>query len=241
MVFNDKSLFEQIENIVKKEGQSTFWRKKTVLIRVGVATACIGVILFLSYSMLFTKNKLPCNKNYRFLPDQKTTAPTDDIFIDLSGAVNKPGVYKVGEKTRLFMLIEEAGGLSVEADRNFIARNYNLSVPLSDQQKIYFPSVYDVQSELVLENQKIISTELDQMANTSNLSYQSSTSSSVNNSHRISINTDDMSSLMSLPGIGEVTAQRIIAARPYDTIESIVEKGIIKQSLFEKIKTQIIP
>ena len=36
---------------------------------------------------------------------------TDEFYIDISGAVNSPGVYKVKKKTRVFELIEKAGGL----------------------------------------------------------------------------------------------------------------------------------
>ena len=38
------------------------------------------------------------------------------IFVDISGAVEKPGVYEVTKETRLFEVIEMAGGLSEDAD-----------------------------------------------------------------------------------------------------------------------------
>ena len=139
------------------------------------------------------------------------------------------------------MLIDRAGGLNIDADREFVARNYNLSVPLSDQQKIYIPTIYDVQKELITENQKIVSTELDQITNTSTIAHKNDLANERQAMSTVSINNDDLGALMGLPGIGEVTAQRIIASRPYGTIEGLVEKGVIKQSLFEKIKYQISP
>jgi DNA uptake protein ComE-like DNA-binding protein len=59
------------------------------------------------------------------------------------------------------------------------------------------------------------------------------------NSSLISINNDTMESLKSLPGVGDVTAQRIIAARPYGQVHDLVDRGIIKQSLYDKIVTSL--
>jgi len=238
MVDDGRSLLEQIENIVKNEGQNTFWRKKAVLIRIFVITCCLITISVISYRLIYYKYYSSSGEVYK--KDNFDNVSTE-IYVDLSGAVNKPGVYKLQPNTRLFMLIDKAGGLNIDADREFVARNYNLSVPLSDQQKIYIPTIYDVQTELVTENQKIVSTELDQITNTNNIAYKNELQSGGLGTNLVSINNDDLTSLMILPGIGEVTAQRIIASRPYGTVESLVEKGVIKQSLFEKIKYQIAP
>ena len=232
------SLLEQIENIVRNEGQNTFWRKRSVLVRIITITCCLMIIIFISYNITTAK------RDSSSVTDSRKNNPdniSSEIYVDLSGAVNKPGVYKLEPNTRLFMLIDRAGGLNIDADREFVARNYNLSVPLSDQQKIYIPTIYDVQKELITENQKIVSTELDQITNTSTIAYKNDLANERQAMSTVSINNDDLGALMGLPGIGEVTAQRIIASRPYGTIESLVEKGVIKQSLFEKIKYQISP
>ena len=42
------------------------------------------------------------------------------IFVDISGAVEKPGVYEVTKETRLFEVIEMAGGLSEDADADHV-------------------------------------------------------------------------------------------------------------------------
>lgn len=47
---------------------------------------------------------------------------TQPIFVDIGGAVKNPGVYQVSEDTRLFQVIEMAGGLSEEADADHVNR-----------------------------------------------------------------------------------------------------------------------
>jgi competence protein ComEA len=57
---------------------------------------------------------------------------------------------------------------------------------------------------------------------------------------KVSINKADSSQLESLPGIGLVTAGKIISQRPYSSIDELVVKKVIGQSVFSKIKELII-
>lgn len=43
-----------------------------------------------------------------------------EYYVDISGEVKKPGVYKVKKKTRLVFLIDKAGGLTGKADLDAI-------------------------------------------------------------------------------------------------------------------------
>lgn len=54
------------------------------------------------------------------------------IYADISGCVEKPGVYEVEEGTRIFQLIEKAGGLTKDAD----IEGLNRAEIVSDGQKI---------------------------------------------------------------------------------------------------------
>ena len=55
----------------------------------------------------------------------------------------------------------------------------------------------------------------------------------------IDINTAEVPMLVSLPGIGEKLAQRIIEGRPYSAIEDICAVQGISDSMFAKLKDHI--
>ncbi|MBI2404837.1 helix-hairpin-helix domain-containing protein [Candidatus Gottesmanbacteria bacterium] len=52
----------------------------------------------------------------------------------------------------------------------------------------------------------------------------------------VNINTASQNELESLPGVGPVTAKKIIDNRPYQTLEELVSKKAVGNALFEKIK-----
>ena len=138
------------------------------------------------------------------------------------GEVQKPGVYKLPKDSRIEDALITAGGISINADRDWVERTLNRAAKVSDGLKIYIPPV---------DNQSVGSS-----ANNS-LGYQSASSVfSVNTGSLININSGSQGELESLPGIGPVYAQSIIDHRPYSNIEELVTKGALKKNVYEKIK-----
>lgn len=143
-----------------------------------------------------------------------------EIYIDISGAVKKPGVYKLLLGDRLEHAVAKASGLSEQADRDFFAKNFNLARRLKDQEKYYIPSISDIGVGMQNYNQTV-ETEIQE-------------------SSKIDLNSSDIDSLDSLPGIGQVTAQKIIDNRPYNSIDELLSRKIIGKSVYEKIKDQLV-
>jgi len=56
----------------------------------------------------------------------------------------------------------------------------------------------------------------------------------------LDINTATPVQLKSLPGMGDAYVQRIIAGRPYTAKNQLVQRGILPQEAYAKIKDQII-
>ena len=70
----------------------------------------------------------------------KNEPQTGEIVVDVAGAVEKPGVYTLPSGSRIGEALVVAGGLSAQADREWVARTVNLAAELEDGAKIYIPS-----------------------------------------------------------------------------------------------------
>lgn len=156
--------------------------------------------------------------------DENESASGEKLVVDIQGAVKNPGVYELSKGDRVSDALKKAGGLVDEADNLRIAKTINLAAFLTDGMKLYFP--FD--GEEVMGN-----TSSDESTKGVNVSFSSYTQGF------ISINNATESELDKLPGIGQITAKKIIDNRPYSTIEELITKKVISEKLFEKIKNQL--
>ena len=165
------------------------------------------------------------------------------IYVDVGGAVKKPGVYEIESSTRLFEVIEMAGGLKSNADTDSI----NQASFVEDGEKIIIPSH---RKSVELEGQSVEAAgEPDTGAETeSDSGTESGTesgtdvTSGVNSSGLVNINAATKEELMTLNGIGEVMAERIIEYRTgnrFKSIEDIKSVKGIGDATFSKIKESI--
>lgn len=67
-----------------------------------------------------------------------SSEPTE-LVVDVSGAVEKPGVYRLAGGSRINDVLIAAGGLSAKADRDWCNQHLNLAQKLIDGVKIYIP------------------------------------------------------------------------------------------------------
>ena len=142
------------------------------------------------------------------------------IMVHISGEVYSPGLVELEAGSRVIDAVELAGGLKKDADIDRI----NLAKKLVDEEKIYVPKIG--------EEETPIEISAVGMSNNTN----------ANTNGQIDINTCTKEELMSLPGIGEVLAQRVIEYReqnPFKTIEDIKNVSGIGDKKFESIKDLI--
>ena len=141
------------------------------------------------------------------------------IYVDIAGEIVNPGLYALENGSRVNDLIIEAGGVTKDAN----LENVNLAYVLSDGIKITIPNKKDKVS-----SQNIIQTAL----------ISAGTSNGI-----VNINQANVNELMTLVGIGESTAQKIIEYRNdngnFKKKEDIKNVSGIGESKYSKIKDKI--
>ncbi len=223
--------------------EETVIKKLLPLIKENKINLIIGVssivALLASSIILLNLNKRTGDEKNEIVFNQKSASEeaslAEDettIMVDLSGAVEKPGLYELRDGERLQDLLKKANGLSKSADRQFFERNFNLAKVLTDQEKIHIPNKEEVEDGLFKEVVFAVNSSVGG-------GVVAGSSTGANSQGTININTASESDLDKLPGIGPVTAAKIVASRPYKSIQDLVDNKIVNNSQWEKIKEMI--
>ena len=64
-----------------------------------------------------------------------------EVYVDVAGAVQNPGMFKLSNGSRVNDALTAAGGLSEEADRDWVETTLNLAAKVSDGDKLYIPTI----------------------------------------------------------------------------------------------------
>ena len=153
--------------------------------------------------------------------------------IYICGAVNEPGVFEMECGSILNDAVLLAGGLREDAP----AERINLVYELNENISIYIPTREELESGITCDPLIIRTTENEYSWGTAEQQQvQEETSGLVN------INTATREQLMTLPGIGEATADAIIAYReetPFTSTQDITNVSGIGESKYNRIKDLI--
>ena len=186
-------------------------------------------LIFLVYGLLSLLGTSSSDKSVVFEEASSVGASTSanmgKIVVDIEGAVEKPGVYELPNDARIQDAMVLAGGLGKDANREWVSRNLNLAAKLRDGGKLYIPSVGEDITTSTISN--------------GNMGSDRDAGALGESSALININTSSQSELESLPGIGPVTAGKIINGRPYGDISELLSKKVVGNATFEKIKDLI--
>jgi len=199
---------EERSELFSVDSASKFLKKNFILVVLVLG----GLIMMLVGGMQFFSK--PTDSGIEFVP-VKNDDEAKRIFVDISGAVKNPGVFEFSSGSRISDAIGKAGGLTDDANVEYIGRNVNQAQVLSDGMKLYLP--FDGE-----EVDSVLGSNSDEANGLVNL------------------NSASQNMLEDLPRVGPVTAEKIIAGRPYDEVDDLLIRKIVGASTFEQIKDLVI-
>lgn len=187
-----------------------------------IGSAVILIILSL-FLIVFYVNSKPVddvsNNKEEIFKEQSTAGNTieqssSNITVYINGEVKNPGVYKLKQDSRVQDLVKACGGFTNEAN----SYKLNLAKKLKDEDYIY----------------------VDKKSDNENLQLQNGLQGETSENAKININTATKEELKTIPGIGDVTAQKIIDYREqngdFSSIEDLKNIDRIGDKTLEKIK-----
>lgn len=135
------------------------------------------------------------------------------IVVDVAGAVAQPGLHRLGSGDRVGDAIEAAGGFAPRADLAAASQTLNLAQPLEDGAKVLVP-------ELGIDRPVAIAAD----------------------DGRIDLNRAGQAELETLPGVGPVTARKILDARAerrFGGVRDLRTRGLVGESVYEDVKSLV--
>ena len=132
-----------------------------------------------------------------------------ELVVDVEGGVTNPGIHRLPAGSRVADALAAAGGYAELADLVAAAQALNLAAELVDGQQIWVP---------------IIGAQAPGTGG--------------GGDGLVNLNRATQSELEDLPGIGPVTAERIISAReeqPFTTLDELVSREVLTERQLEQI------
>lgn len=142
----------------------------------------------------------------------------DLITVDVKGAVKSPGIYDLPVGSRVHDAVQNAGGLTEEAD----SKSLNLAQKVSDEALVYVPS----KGEEATSQQAV-----------------SGTSPSTSKEKKVNLNKASLEELKQVKGLGGKRAQDIIDHREangkFKSVDELKKVSGIGAKTIEKLKDYV--
>jgi competence protein ComEA len=148
-------------------------------------------------------------------------APRARVVVDVVGAVRRPGLYRLHQGDRVSDAVARAGGATGTAD----LAEVNLAAPLVDGTQVVVPAQSNASGSL---------------ATTS-----ASAASSSGPAAKVSLSSATVEQLDALPGIGPVTAQKIVGWRAahgaFRSVDALDDVPGIGPAKVEQLRDLVTP
>jgi competence protein ComEA len=164
--------------------------------------ASASLALLLTTLPTVAANPTPPADPFASMVPATSGGPEGELVVDVEGAVVSPGVHRLPAGSRIADALEAAGGYAESADLQAAAQALNLAAELVDGQQVYVPVIGALGGE----------------------------SGGAGEGSLVNLNRASQSELEALPGIGPVTAEKIIAAReeqPFTSLDELVTRDVL--------------
>jgi len=156
--------------------------------RILVAAGCVVLLLFLGSKLLARPQASVGLAPPAAAPTETAAAAPGALVVDVVGAVRRPGLYRLTQGARIADAVTRAGGATAKADLALI----NLAAPLADGEQVIVPG---------------------RGAAALGAPAGAGSAAGAPSSGPVHLSTATLEQLDSLPGIGPVTAQKILDYR----------------------------
>jgi competence protein ComEA len=181
-----------------------------------VAVACVAMLVLVASRLVAPSRPAPDSASLSPIVTVPATSPPRSVIVDVAGAVRTPGVYSLRTDARVADAIARAGGMTRRADRAAV----NLAAPVADGVQILVPSLAGGRGGGSLASAGVPAGP-------------------------VNLNSASLEQLDALPGIGPITAQKILDYRrdhgPFTSVDQLDAIPGIGPSRIEDLRGEVVP